>query len=71
MEPHSTTLSGAATGREGFLGGKQVPLLASEVVPPRRPGQGGAGNRLARQNRPERLMPKVAGCPTNREIALP
>jgi LuxR family maltose regulon positive regulatory protein len=44
MEPHSTSLSGAAPLSEvaaarGMLpGGKQVPFLATKVVAPRRPG---------------------------------
>ena len=44
MEPHSTSLSGAAplsevaAARGILLGGKQVPFLATKVVPPRCPG---------------------------------
>src|SRR5882672_10656715 len=44
MEPLSPPLTGAASSSEAaaargiLLGGKQVPFLATKVVPPRRPG---------------------------------
>src|SRR4051812_1103926 len=37
-QPLSTSLSGAAAGRGPVRGGKQLPFLATKVVPPRCPG---------------------------------
>ena len=38
MDTHSPLLSGAIAGKDRLFGGKQLPFLATKVVPPRSPG---------------------------------